>query len=825
MNDEAADPARAFDGQYQLGAEIGSGALGVVYRGVDERLDKPVAIKVWHARFDEITPLREQYDSEARALTALEHPNLVTISDYGIAGQAPYLIMELLEGQTLDARLRASRLPTSQTQVFMEGLLRGLGYMHMRGVVHRNLKPDNVFLHRAEDGTETLKLLDMGLESLPANSNMAGAATMTLSQQSPYDAPEQEAGSEPDGRSDVYAAGVLLLHMLSGREPARAELRAAADSADGLARLLPNAVPEVRAFIARAVATERSARFGNADQMLRALLELPTPWSIDVAEETPAAMPTLEPIAPEIVSLPAAAPGHADFEGSPTSELMAQVEQPPPAAVDDEDLEMGPIGLMARLRARKRLFLIAGGVLVLAGAGAGTAMVLGLVPWGLAAVGGGEEVAAKAAPKPADAKAKKPEGHETTSEDEEEDEEEGEGESAHKPAENAPSEPIKFSARLGDGEEEKKPSPETDVEELTGAATPGSPAAAAPGSPTAAAAVAQGAQAAANDSPAAAAQGSQPAAAQGSQAAAAPGSPAAAAQGAQSTAALPAKPGSPSAAAQAGPQAAALARHGSQGAAAQSGAQTASGVPGANTPQGSEGHADEAEPGAQPAAAEHAAAEGGAAPGSETDKSAAAASGSAPLGAAAKAAEPEKPKPPTPEEIGSERHIEPDRNEIRQMLALAVKPKPRTAAKNPWDISVPDSLQALRDSIDKGGRGTAGNIKALRGYNTANPDDVYGHLLLAGFYANRGYSLDALDQYDMAYRIDPSSRGAPEMLKHALNMVSRGIAERDAVRFIDRVFGREAQNGIAQLLRSRDTSAAAAGRLKKLASRLGAKRR
>jgi tRNA A-37 threonylcarbamoyl transferase component Bud32 len=801
VNDEAADPASAFDGQYRLGAEIGAGALGVVYRGVDERLDKHVAIKVWHARFDEITPLREQYDSEARALTALEHPNLVAVTDYGIAGQAPYLIMELLDGQTLDARLRASTLPSAQTQIFMESVLRGLGYMHMRGVVHRNLKPDNIFLHRAEDGTETLKVLDMGLESLPANSNMAGAATMSLAQQSPYDSPEQEAGSEPDGRSDVYAAGVLLLHMLSGREPGRPELRAAADSAAGLARLVPNATPEVRAFIARAVATERSARFGNADQMLRALLELPSPWSTDpegAPAPAPAPAPTVQPEAYVVESLPPE-PTHADFEGSPTSEFHEQTQQPA-AAVGDEDIEVGPIGLMARLRARKRLLLIVGGVVVLAGAGATAAALLGQLPLSIAAIGGGEEAVAKG---PADPKAKKPEEHEAAAkeeEDEEETEEEAEGASKA-------TETIKFSARLGDGTEEKKPE-----ETEPAGADPAQLGAVVPGAQGQGAS-AQGSQAAAPGAhgQGASAQGAQPSGLQGL---AGPGS----------------AHGSQAAQAKQGPLAAAD-DHGSKGAAsAQLEAQgAATAQPGSPTAQqgaqmgGQLGMNAEQPAGPQPtAAAGEAQGDAAHGPGAE---GAAAESGATPPGAAAKATEPEKPKPPTPEELGSVRHIEPDRSEIRQMLALAVAPKPRGASKNPWDISLPDSLQAMRDSIDDGERGSAYNLKTLRRYNSANPDDVYGHLLLAGFYANRGYSLDALDQYDMAYRIDPSSRGAPEMLKHALNMVAQGIAERDAVRFIDRVYGREANAGILQILHAHNTTPAGTARIKKLQARLGAKRR
>jgi hypothetical protein len=196
-----------------------------------------------------------------------------------------------------------------------------------------------------------------------------------------------------------------------------------------------------------------------------------------------------------------------------------------------------------------------------------------------------------------------------------------------------------------------------------------------------------------------------------------------------------------------------------------------------------------------------------------------------PPGAAGEQAQPSTKKRRTPQELGSERHIDPDQAEIRQMLGLAIKSSPRVAAADPWAIAMPGPLQALRDAIARGERGTAGNIKTLRRYNAANPDDVYGHLLLAGFYANRGYALDALDQYDIAYRIDSSSRGAPDMLKHALDMVAQGIAPSEAERFVQRVYGREAQAQLSQILRARDTSAAAASRLRQLQARLTGKRR
>lgn len=692
MTDEAlalhADPARAFDGTYQLGAEIGAGTFGVVYRGVDERLDKPVAIKVWHARLAEAAPLRERYDAEARTLTALDHPNIVAITDYGIAGEAPYLVMELLEGQTLEERLRAGPLPVTQTQAFMQSVLRGLGYMHMRGVMHRNLKPDNVFLHRLDAESEQLKLLDLAVESLPQPANDNAGVAQTV--RSAYEAPEREMGAEPDARGDVFSAGVMMLHMLSGRDPTRELVRAVAESPELLESLLPSALPEVRAFITRALATERGNRFGNADQMLRAMLDLPTPWAQDLpgivtgqlllkgGSLRPSSQRAYQvPATDDTVALPAI---HQD-------EMLGSAETAEPAA--EEELVLQPIGLLAKLRAHKRLLLIGAGLVSLAAAGGMAAYMASRAP----APEPPQIVdKSKVATKPkATKKAKAPPP--PVEEDEEDDDDDDEVTTIIKRAE-----------------------------------------------PEAAQAAGQGAHAAQAKS------------------------------GKQATPTEPAVAKPPMAAA------------------------AASGK-------------------AQTETRSSAAADGSQAPVEQTSVAPTAAAES--RGAA---------KAPPPEPLGAQRHIEPDKDEIRNMLALALAPKPRVPAKNPWAIEIPQSLQALRDAIAKGDPGTSGNLRALRRYNASNPQDPYGHLLLAGFYANRGYSLDALDQYDMAYRIDPGSRGAPEMLKHALNMVADGVAEADAVRFIDRVYGREALN-TTSLRAARETNAAAVRRLKQLQTRIASKKR
>ena len=741
MNDEAsalhADPARAFDGQYQLGAEIGAGALGVVYRGVDERLEKPVAIKVWHSRLDESASMREQYDAEARALTALDHPNVIAITDYGIAGEAPYLIMELLEGQTLEERLRAGALPAAVTQTFMQSVLRGLGYMHMRGVMHRNLKPDNVFLHKLDADSEQLKLIDLCLESLPANTNTNAGATQRP--RSAYDPPELDAGTEPDGRSDVYAVGVMMLHMLSGREPTRELVRAAADSADLLENVLPTAAPEVRAFIARAVATERGDRFGNADQMLRALLELPTPWAGDppgvVAAQVPAAIRLKSEPANAQLAGSAAADATVELPAADSHELLGvQVEPDADAADEAEEVVLGPIGLMAKLRAHKRLLAISGGLLSLAAAGGAVALVLSKS----ASPEQAGETAAEKHEQAGQAKSKRAKKAKVVPVEEEA---EPDLEHAQPGAEHAQAEGPGHAQQVG-GKEAKAPAP--------GQLAAGAEAHKAP---TAESSRVPEAPAATKAPPSAASETTQT-----------PG-----AVTAHGPAAAPSKP-----------------------AAAVLPAAAASG----------KGEAQAEAPTPAPATA--------------------AVSGDARVGGATQV----DPKAPTPAQIGAVRHIEPDKDEIRQMLALAITPKPRVAARDPWNIEVPGSLQALRDAIAKGEGGSAGNLKALRRYNSANPDDVYGHLLLAGFYANRGFTLDALDQYDMAYRIDPSSRGAPEMLEHALKMVKDDIAAQDATRFITRVYGREALLAIGREAQARDTSAAAARRLKQLQARIsGGKRR
>lgn len=167
------------------------------------------------------------------------------------------------------------------------------------------------------------------------------------------------------------------------------------------------------------------------------------------------------------------------------------------------------------------------------------------------------------------------------------------------------------------------------------------------------------------------------------------------------------------------------------------------------------------------------------------------------------------------------RHVRTTPYDIRELLELArASDPPRGRPGDPWTGPLPKELETLRDAIAKGEPGTPQQIAVLRRFCRKNPDDAHGHLLLAGLYTNRGWSLDALDQYELAYRKDPTTRGAPEMITDTLRMVTEGVADVDAARFIARSYQREALPVLDHALRDRGLAPAASARLKKLRARI-----
>jgi Tol biopolymer transport system component len=209
-------------GPYEIQSPLGAGGMGEVYRAHDGRLDRTVAIKVLPASFSADRDRLQRFAQEARAAAALNHPNILSIFDIGEDHGAPYVVSELLEGETLRDRLRSGPLPIRKATDYALQVMRGLAAAHEKGIVHRDLKPENLFL--TEDGRA--KILDFGLAklTLPATQSESGDAP-TIQATEPglvmgtvgYMSPEQVKGKPADARSDIFAFGAILYEMISGK--------------------------------------------------------------------------------------------------------------------------------------------------------------------------------------------------------------------------------------------------------------------------------------------------------------------------------------------------------------------------------------------------------------------------------------------------------------------------------------------------------------------------------------------------------------------------------------------------------------------------------
>jgi eukaryotic-like serine/threonine-protein kinase len=300
---------RVLDGRYRIDAVLGKGGVGVVYRAEHTKLARPVAIKVLHEYFGEREDLRLRFEREAKVLSALAHPHVVAITDYGIAEGMPYLAMELLVGQTLGALLAQRRAPDPATAVdIARGILRGLAFAHARGVLHRDLKPANVFLQRLPDDPYHVKLLDFGLAKI-LEAEDEGVDELTLTRQGTvlgtpaYMSPEQASGATVDAPTDIYSAGCVVFQLFAGRPPYEAETRPdlirmhMLDPIPKLSEVCPglDPAPELEALLTKALAKDPRMRFADAGEMLAALDALPRPVVAGEGDARPPTGPTPAP--------------------------------------------------------------------------------------------------------------------------------------------------------------------------------------------------------------------------------------------------------------------------------------------------------------------------------------------------------------------------------------------------------------------------------------------------------------------------------------------------------------------------------------------------
>lgn len=268
-----------LDNRYRIGARIARGGMSTVYSAVDTRLDREVAVKVMDPALADQRSFRARFEREARAVAKLNHPALVNVFDQGEDGEYVFLVMELVVGGSLRELLKErGPMPPHAALAVMEPVLTALSVAHSTGMIHRDIKPDNVLI----SDTHQVKLADFGLvRAIATGVNSSGATSHdgkvigTVG----YLSPEQVEGSSLQQSSDVYSAGILLFELLTGHTP----FREADPVSTAMARLhrdvplpssvIPGVPAEVDELIARATARAPHRRFADGTQFLDAVQE------------------------------------------------------------------------------------------------------------------------------------------------------------------------------------------------------------------------------------------------------------------------------------------------------------------------------------------------------------------------------------------------------------------------------------------------------------------------------------------------------------------------------------------------------------------------
>ncbi len=269
------DAGHLLDGRYRVGSWIARGGMATVYMGIDTKLDRTVALKIAHAELAGDQEFARRFTGEARSVARLSSPNVVAVYDQGSDGGLLYLVMEYVPGRTLRELLRErGRLGPREALDIISGVLTGLAAAHQAGIIHRDVKPENVLLGEGD----TVKVADFGLAR--AASGVSHTRTGMLIGTAAYLAPEQVSRSSSDARTDVYAAGIMLFEMLTGAQPHTGDSPLAvahkhvSDVVPAPSSVVPGLPSALDTLVGLATSRDPELRPADAGQFLRAIADV-----------------------------------------------------------------------------------------------------------------------------------------------------------------------------------------------------------------------------------------------------------------------------------------------------------------------------------------------------------------------------------------------------------------------------------------------------------------------------------------------------------------------------------------------------------------------
>jgi len=270
-----------LQGRYAILERVAAGAMGVVYRGERVSLGRAVAVKFLHPWIAAQQTFRTRFETEARAMSRLSHPNCASVIDFGVEGTSPYVVMDFVAGVTLRQVMAKGRVAPARAVAIARQLLAGVAHAHAQNIIHRDLKPENLILGDTAGLADHVRILDFGLAKLRDGPAMtSGLALGTPS----YMSPEQTGSpGDIDGRTDIYAVGVLLFEMLAGRKPFVSDKVAEIlvmhrdTPPPRLREIAPDAgiSAQLEAVVDRALAKSLEARFQTAVELSSALGRVP----------------------------------------------------------------------------------------------------------------------------------------------------------------------------------------------------------------------------------------------------------------------------------------------------------------------------------------------------------------------------------------------------------------------------------------------------------------------------------------------------------------------------------------------------------------------